>query len=377
MEYNTFDDIIKVLKSDNNEQSQQAQPQSQEQTMVADNEPKWFDNNEEKSQDNAQASASGASETNSNNAESTNAGQQVVNDGQQVVNDGRQDLYGALDDRQSFAQYVGDNAKRITMYDDADNNPYSQYTDEELENDSKMVRFLASTAQPGTPARNRVDRYIEEVNKRNNTKQLAPAQKNEDGYYLYNPSSADEEENEFLNLNNEQLQKQAEETKKSLDAMSADSKDYADTYKRFEKILYAIDMRDYSNKNNEPMKRYNQQVKAYNDAIVNQRAKQNSKVNTAAKGLQNWLNSHDVSNDINAEAYASTSWRNGAIDTANMSEQEAIVQAWNYVNGNTATADKINYVRGVMSNLEARKKGDKNAQTLVAQMLGGQKKPRI
>ena len=381
MEYNTFDDIIKVLKSDNNEQSQQAQPQPQEQskTMVAENEPKWFDNNEEKSQDNAQASASGASETNSNNAESTNAGlqvvndgRQVVNDGQQVVNDGQQDLYDALDNRQSFADYVSDNAKRITMYDDAENNPYSNYTDEELAKDSNMIRFLASTAQQGTPARNRVDRYIEEVNKRNNTKQLAPAQKNKDGYYLYNPSNADEEENEFLNLNNEQLQKQAEETKKSLDAMSADSNDYAPTYKKFEKILYAINMRDYSNKNNEPMKRYNQQVKAYNDAIANQRAKQNNEANTAAKGLQNWLNSHDVSKDINAEAYASTSWRNGAIDTENMSEQEAIVQAWNYVNGDTATADKINYVRGVMSNLEARKKGDKNAQTLVAKMLGGQ-----
>lgn len=367
MEYNTFDDIIKVLKSDNNEQSQQAQakPQEQSQTIVADNEQKWFDNNEEKSQDNEQANQSGVNATNSENAESTNAVQPVVNDGQQ-------DLYGALNDRQSFAQYVGDNAKRITMYDDAENNPYSQYTDEELEKDSNMVRFLASTAQPGTPARNRVDRYIEEVNKRNNTKQLAPATKNEDDYYLYNPSSADEEENEFLNLNDEQLQKQAEETKKSLDAMSADSKDYADTYKRFEKILYAIDMRDYSNKNNEPMKRYNQQVNAYNDAIANQRAKQNSEANTAAKGLQNWLNSHDVSNDINAEAYASTSWRNGAIDTANMSEQEAIVQAWKYVNGDTATADKINYVRGVMSNLESRKKGDKNAQTLVAKMLNEQ-----
>ena len=374
MEYNTFDDIIKVLKSDNNEQSQQAQSQEQEQaqTMVAENEPKWFDAEPNQSQDNAQANQIGVNATNSNNADSTNTGQQVVNDGRQVVNDGQQDLYGALNDRQSFAQYVGDNAKRITMYDDAENNPYSNYSDEELENDSKMIRFLASTAQPGTPARNRVDRYIEEVNKRNNTKQLAPAQKNKDGYYLYNPSSADEEENEFLNLNNEQLQKQAEETKKSLDAMSADSKDYADTYKRFEKILYAIDMRDYSNKNNEPMKRYNQQVKAYNDAMVNQRAKQNSEANTAAKGLQNWLNSHDVSKDINAEAYASTSWRNGAIDTANMSEQEAIVQAWNYVNGDTATADKINYVRGVMSNLEARKKGDKNAQTLVAKMLNEQ-----
>ena len=374
MEYNTFDDIIKVLKSDNNEQSQQAQSKEQEQaqTMVAENEPKWFDKNDEKSQDNAQASASVVTATNSNNSDSTNGGRQVVNDGQQVVNDVQQDLYSALDDRQSFAQYVSDNAKRITMYDDADNNPYSQYTDEELEKDSNMIKFIASTAQPGSPARNRVDRYIEEVNKRNNTKQLAPATKNDDGYYLYNPSSADEEENEFLNLNNEQLQKQSEETKKSLDAMSADSKDYADTYKRFEKILYAIDMRDYSNKNNEPMKLYNQQVKAYNDAIVNQRAKQNSEANTAAKGLQNWLNSHDVSNDINAEAYASTSWRNGAIDTANMSEQEAIVQAWNYVNGDTSTADKINYVRGVMSNLEARKKGDKNAQTLVAQMLGGQ-----
>ena len=368
MEYNTFDDIINVLKSDNNEQSQQAQPQPQPQeqskTMVAENEPKWFDNNEEKSQDNAQASESGATATNSNNAESTN-------DGRQVVNDGRQDLYDALDNRQSFAQYVGDNAKRITMYGDAENNPYSNYSDQELAKDSKMIQFLASTAQQGTPARNRVDRYIEEVNKRNNTKQLAPATKNDDGYYLYNPSSADEEENEFLNLNNEQLQKQAEETKKSLDAMSADSKDYADTYKRFEKILYAIDMRDYSNKNNEQMKRYNQQVKAYNDAMVNQRAKQNNEANTAAKGLQNWLNSHDVSKDINAEAYASTSWRNGAMDTANMSEQEAIVKAWNYVNGDTATADKINYVRGVMSNLEARKKGDKNAQTLVEQMLGG------
>lgn len=367
MEYNTFDDIIKVLKSDNNEQSQQAQaqPQSQEQTMVADNEPKWFYAEHNQSQDNAQANQGGVSTTNSNNADSTDAGRQVVNDG-------RQDLYGALNDRQSFAQYVGDNAKRITMYDDANNNPYSNYSDEELEKDSKMIKFIASTAQPGSPARNRVDRYIEEVNKRNNTKQLAPATKNDDGYYLYNPSSADEEENEFLNLNNEQLQKQAEETKKSLDAMSADSKDYADTYKRFEKILYAIDMRDYSNKNNEHMKRYNQQVKAYNDAMVNQRAKQNSEANTAAKGLQNWLNSHDVSNDINAEAYASTSWRNGAIDTANMSEQEAIVQAWNYVNGDTATADKINYVRGVMSNLEARKKGDKNAQTLVAKMLNEQ-----
>ena len=372
MEYNTFDDIIKVLKSDNNEQSQQAQAQPQEQTMVADNEQKWFDNNEENAKDNAQESASGVNATNSNNAEPTNAGQQVVNDGQQVANDVRQGLYDALNDRQSFAQYVGDNAKRITMYDDAENNPYSNYSDEELEKDSKMVRFLASTAQPGTPARNRVDRYIEEVNKRNNTKQLAPPQENKDGYYLYNTSSADEEENEFLNLNDEQLQKQAEETKKSLDAMSADSKDYADTYKRFEKILYAIDMRDYSNKNNEPMQRYNQQVKAYNDAIANQRAKQNNEANTAAKGLQNWLNSHDVSNDINAEAYASTSWRNGAIDTANMNEQEAIVQAWNYVNGDTATADKINYVRGVMSNLEARKKGDKNAQTLVAQMLNEQ-----
>lgn len=367
MEYNTFDDIIKVLKSDNNEQSQQAQaqPQEQSQTIVADNEQKWFDNNEDKSQDNAQANPIVVTATNTENADSTNAGQQVANDGQQ-------DLYDALNDRQSFAQYVGDNAKRITMYDDADNNPYSNYSDEELENDSKMIQFLASTAQQGTPARNRVDRYIEEVNKRNNTKQLAPAEKNEDDYYLYNPSSADEEENEFLNLNDEQLQKQAEETKKSLDAMSADSKDYADTYKRFEKILYAIDMRDYSNKHNEPMKRYNQQVKAYNDAIANQRVKQNREANTAAKGLQNWLNSHDVSKDINAEAYASTSWRNGAIDTANMSEQEAIVQAWNYVNGDTATADKINYVRGVMSNLEARKKGDKNAQTLVAQMLGGQ-----